>query len=247
MLDELAKILNTNSLGYVKQQLEELKAQYGERGIEVVSTDRGWHLQVKPAVLPSVAHLTPYSDLSEGSKRTLALVVYKEPVKQADIINIQGSKAYSYIRELERKSLIRTEKRGSTKVILLTMEFERYFGEEKDRLKEKLRKIGGQMEKRMESGAYAEPESRSQKTLIDVDGVPLAKQPSRELRPRLVMPDGSGAPVRMKAEKAVKQAARPEENVKKAGMEGEAAEQKKSKKYASPGTDKISIDQEISF
>ncbi len=136
MLNEIAKILNINSLGYVKELLEKLQKDYENRGIELAKTAKGWQLQVRQDFLPSVASLTPYHNISEGSKRTLALIVYKEPARQSDIIRIQGNKAYSYIKALLKMNLINVQRSGRTKILTLTQEFERYFGEEKKRIKQ---------------------------------------------------------------------------------------------------------------
>lgn len=141
MVDELAKIIGVNSLGYVKDILEKLQKKYSDSGIEIVSTPQGWQMQVRSEFLSKVSHLTPYSDLSEGCKRTLALILYKEPVKQSDIIKIQGNKAYSYIKHLVKLGLIKIEKQGHTKILSVTKELERYFGEEKEKIKEKLQKL----------------------------------------------------------------------------------------------------------
>jgi segregation and condensation protein B len=138
-LTELAKITGLSSLGKLKGLLEELESDYGDRGIQVVQGQQGWHMQVRQDLLSNVAHLTPYSDLSEGCKRTLALVIYKEPAMQSDLIKIQGNKAYNYIHRLERMGLIKTQKTGRTKRLILTQEFENYFGEEKERIKEKFK------------------------------------------------------------------------------------------------------------
>ncbi len=137
-LNDLAKIVGVNSLGYVKDLLEKMQEEYENRGVEIINTPEGWIMQVKQVFLHKVAHLTPYADISEGCKRTLALVAYKEPVKQAEVIKIQGNKAYSYIKFLEKKGLIKTERRGHTKILKLTKEFERYFGQEKEKIKEQL-------------------------------------------------------------------------------------------------------------
>jgi segregation and condensation protein B len=136
-VNELGRVVGISSLGTVKKMLEELQGEYSS-GIEIVETGEGWQMQVRQELLPKVAHLTPYSDLSEGCKRTLALVVYKEPARQAEIVKIQGNKAYSYIKELKRRGLIRAEKNGKTMVLKLTQEFENYFGEEKERLRERM-------------------------------------------------------------------------------------------------------------
>ena len=137
-LDKLARIANINSLGHVKELVEQLQKEYESRGLEIFSTPDGYSMQVRPGLLPKVAHLTPYSDLGEGPKRTLALVTLKEPVKQSVIIKTQGNKAYSYIKDLKKRGLVVTEKEGHTKILKLTQEFERYFGEEKGKIKEQL-------------------------------------------------------------------------------------------------------------
>ncbi len=139
-LNELSKIVGVKSLGYVRELIEGLKKEYAERGIEITEFPDGWMMQVKPEFLNKVKHLTPYSDLAEGHKRTLAIIAYKEPVKQSDLIKIQGNKAYNYIKFLEKKGLIKTEKEGRTKILGLTAEFERYFGDSRANIKEKLKK-----------------------------------------------------------------------------------------------------------
>ncbi len=138
MLDELARIMGVNSLGYVKETLERLSKDYEGSGIEVVSSAAGWEMQVRPQYLSSVAHLAPYADLSEGPKRALALILFKEPLKQSDLIKMQGNKVYAYLKVLERLGMIRRGPCGRTKKLTLTKEFERYFGEEKAKIKERL-------------------------------------------------------------------------------------------------------------
>jgi segregation and condensation protein B len=137
-LEKLSKISGLGSLGKLREVLAELEKEYEGRGVQVVSTSEGWQMQVAPELMENVAHLTPYSDLSEGCKRTLALVVYKEPMPQSELIKIQGNKAYAYVKKLEKMGLIRTEKKGRTKLLHLTSEFEAYFGEQKEVVKKQL-------------------------------------------------------------------------------------------------------------
>jgi len=136
MLDDIAKILNVNSLGYVKELLESLQKEYEKRGIELVKNPEGWQFQVRHEYMPQVSKLTPYQNISEGSKRTLAIIAYKEPIKQSEIIRLQGNKAYSYIKSLIKMDLVNAKKVSRTKILTLTQEFERYFGEEKKRIKQ---------------------------------------------------------------------------------------------------------------
>ncbi|MBI4163420.1 MAG: SMC-Scp complex subunit ScpB [Candidatus Aenigmarchaeota archaeon] len=137
-MDELMRISSIGSLGLLKKEIETLQQEYSGRGIEVVETPQGWQMQVKQELLPKVANLTPYSDLSEGSKRTLAVVIYKEPIKQSDLVKMQGNKLYVYVKELEKRGLIKSERVGHTKILKVTNEFEKYFGESKESVKERI-------------------------------------------------------------------------------------------------------------
>ena len=137
-INELSRISGLGSLGQLKDLLNELVSEYAERGIQITENPVGWKMEVRQELLQDVAHLAPYSDLSEGCKRTLALVVYREPINQSEVIKIQGNKAYSYIKQLTRAGLIKAEKTGRTKKLHLTKEFEKYFGQEKERVKEQI-------------------------------------------------------------------------------------------------------------
>lgn len=140
-INKLSKISGINSLSNLNELLRELQRDYAGHGIEIINNDQGWQIQVKPEFLDKVHSLTPYTDLSTGCKKTLALVIYKEPVLQSDIIKIQGNKAYAYIKILEKKGLIKVKKKGRTKILKLSSEFEYYFGEEKEKIKEQLANV----------------------------------------------------------------------------------------------------------
>ena len=137
-LQKLSKVAGVNSLGYLKGLLLELRDEYADRGIHLAETRDGWSFRVDRQYIDRVANLTPYADIPEGQKRTLALIAYKEPVAQSEVIKIQGNKTYAYIRSLASRGLIRAEKHGRTKMLSLTQEFERYFGAEKDKIREQL-------------------------------------------------------------------------------------------------------------
>ncbi|MBI4175861.1 MAG: SMC-Scp complex subunit ScpB [Candidatus Aenigmarchaeota archaeon] len=139
MLTDLGKILGVQSIGYVKGLIDELQKGCADRGIEIVNTPEGYQMQVRPEFLDKVGHLNPHSDLSEGCKRTLALVLYKEPAKQSEIIKLQGNKAYNYIKELYKRGLIKAEREGHTKILKVTQELESYFGLPKEKIKEQLK------------------------------------------------------------------------------------------------------------
>jgi segregation and condensation protein B len=137
--DEIAKVTGVTPRN-VEKMLDTLVKEYAveNKGVEIIRNPEGWEMRVKPDIMPKVAHLTHYSDLKDGHKRTLALVVYKEPVKQSHVVEMQGNKAYNYIKTLRKKGLLKAEKSGRTVNLMVTKEFERYFGLERAKIKEML-------------------------------------------------------------------------------------------------------------
>jgi len=118
----------------------ELKKE--DRGIMLLKLGEGIELAVKPEYRSLVSKIAPFSELSEGVKRTLAIIIAKQPVKQAMIVKIQGNKAYDYIKILEKKGLIKAEKFGKTRIITLTKNFEEYFGKSVEEIKKELLEKG---------------------------------------------------------------------------------------------------------
>lgn len=129
-----------------KEELERLmkileeKYSSAESGIKL-STVGGYRLMVKEAFEEKVSHLTPHADLSRGLLRVLSIIAYHEPIKQADIVKIVGNRVYDYVKELEEKGLVKTEKKSRTKILSLTPQFEEYFGVKKKFMKEKINEM----------------------------------------------------------------------------------------------------------
>lgn len=129
-INTLKNITGITSKRKLEQILDEIEQHHKveTKGIELALTPEGYHFRVKENYLDRVSGLTPHSDLTDGMLRTLGLVALRQPMKQSKIVKIQGNKVYNYIKKLEDKGLIETEKMGRTKVIRTTPEFERYFG-----------------------------------------------------------------------------------------------------------------------
>ena len=148
-LSEITGITSTkdlkNILNTIKKELDA-----NSHGIELALTPEGYQFQVKDKFLEKVSGLTTYSDVSKGALRTLSLVALRQPMLQSEIIKIQGNKAYNYIKNLEKKGLIKTEKVSRTKSITTTKEFERYFGKSLNDIRERL-KIGKENEQPRDS------------------------------------------------------------------------------------------------
>ncbi|MDI6826669.1 MAG: SMC-Scp complex subunit ScpB [Candidatus Aenigmarchaeota archaeon] len=140
-LDKISKISGITSKKDLKEVIDEIKKEFEKdsHGIELTLTSEGYQFQVKDRFLEVVTGLTTYADISRGALRTLSLVAIKQPILQSEIIKIQGNKAYNYIKNLEKKGLINTEKAGRTRLIKTTKEFERYFGKSLKEIQERLK------------------------------------------------------------------------------------------------------------
>lgn len=142
-LISLRRILNARE-SEILDAIEKLKEKYNERedsGIEIVETPSGYEIRVKPTYRKFASKFAPFSDLSEGMLRTLALIILKNPILQSEIVKIQGNKAYDYIKALESKGLIKTEKVKKTKLVSLSSGFERYFGMSIEEIKKEIDNI----------------------------------------------------------------------------------------------------------
>ena len=127
--DDLAKMFKSEAIE-VKEVLDELKRELEEahHGIHLLETESGYQIRVKPELAPHVRNLTPYQDLGRGLLRVLALVAYKQPITQSEVVKVIGNRAYEYVKRLEERGLIKTMKHSRTKALIATKEFANYFG-----------------------------------------------------------------------------------------------------------------------
>lgn len=141
-VERMANIVGIGSESEVTRLLEEIKndLEAGDRGIEVMKTPEGYEFRVKEPYRERVAKLAPLSDLSDGMLRTLAIIAIRQPIKQSLIVKYQGNKTYNYIKDLEGKGLVKSEKFGRTKIVTTTSGFERYFGKSSEDIKRMLNK-----------------------------------------------------------------------------------------------------------
>ncbi len=140
-LNEIYSSLNLTSDNTISI-LSKLNKKYDadESGIELVETSNGWKLEAKSEYTDKISHFSRHTDLSKGELKTLSLITFKEPIKQSDIVKIQGNKTYSYVKSLIDRKLVNKTPCCRTKLLKTTREFEEYFGIDIKKIKEKLKK-----------------------------------------------------------------------------------------------------------
>ncbi|MCS7134404.1 MAG: SMC-Scp complex subunit ScpB [Candidatus Pacearchaeota archaeon] len=70
---------------------------------------------------------TGKAEFSKAEQETLAIIAYKQPIKQSVVVKIRGNKAYEHIKHLMIAGLVRGKKLGRTLELSLTEKFYDYF------------------------------------------------------------------------------------------------------------------------
>ena len=109
-LQELFADVEGVGLEQIRQALEELGADYAERGVELVEVASGHRFQVRREVHPFVQKLWTerQTRYSRALLETLALIAYRQPITRAEIEQIRGvGVASSIVKTLEEREWVR--------------------------------------------------------------------------------------------------------------------------------------------
>src|SRR3989344_3177464 len=94
-LKELVLLTDTNPL-MIKVLIEKLSDRYAQEqsAIEIIQKDELWKMDVKKDYFTMINKLaTGSAEFTKAEQETLAVIAYKQPVKQSVIIKIRGNKA----------------------------------------------------------------------------------------------------------------------------------------------------------
>jgi segregation and condensation protein B len=127
-LKDLSRLSGVSEEG-VRALEEELVRDYSLRGsgIEIRGFEDRYVMQVRASLARDVISVAP-REIDAPLIRTLAIIAYKQPLKQSNLAEIRGNKSYSHVKELEQMGLISAKKTGRTKVLTTTKGFAEYFG-----------------------------------------------------------------------------------------------------------------------
>ena len=130
-LKTLGSILRTRSKRRVQNLGRALIKKYENRdtALEVLELeDQRFVLQLKGEYSPKVRRLAMKPLVSLGPLKTLSYIAYRQPVPQAQVVDMRGHHAYTHLQRLEEQGLIHRERAGRTRVIRTTEFFADYFG-----------------------------------------------------------------------------------------------------------------------
>lgn len=128
-LGECEMLAQVKTPGIIKEAVNELKQEYDGRNspLMIVDEAEGWKLTVREKFLSVVQRINPETELSKATMETLAIIAWRSPVLQSEVIHIRTNKAYDHIAELEETGFIGKERRGKTYLIKTTKKFYDYF------------------------------------------------------------------------------------------------------------------------
>jgi len=93
----------------LRMLLEELRREWLERGLELVTLASGWRLQSRPEMREYLDRLNPERPpkYSRAALETLAIIAYRQPVTRGDIEDIRGVTVTSQIvKQLEERGWV---------------------------------------------------------------------------------------------------------------------------------------------
>src|SRR3990172_3969329 len=126
-IQELVAFTDVNPI-LLKKILEDLAEKYKDSGIEIVNKNNLWKMDVSSDYTWMVNKLAGgNSEFTKAEQETLALIAYKQPMKQSIVIKIRGNKAYEHIKNFVERGLINKKKMGHTAELTLNDNFFDYF------------------------------------------------------------------------------------------------------------------------
>ena len=152
-IEEIAKACGIGSPGIIKDTLNSLKKKYENEDTPLMleEKDSRYKLTLKKQYLPLTQKLISESEFDRPTQETLAIIAYKNPVLQSEVVKIRGNMAYDHIKLLREQSLITSEKKGRTRLLKIAPTFYDYFDIIEDQLKSKFSgiKINEKLEKQI--------------------------------------------------------------------------------------------------
>lgn len=128
-LEEIALACGLGSAGLVHEKLEEIRKHYNklDSAITLNEHEGRWKLNIKKEFGFLANKLVSSSEFDAPTTKTLAVIAYRNPALQSDIIKIRGNKAYDHVSRLREEGLIVDERHGRTRLLKLTQKFYEYF------------------------------------------------------------------------------------------------------------------------
>lgn len=132
-VQELVELTDINPI-LLTELLEKLREKYqiNDSSLEILNKGDLWKMDLKQEYFDMINKLaTGKAEFTKAEQETLAIIAYKQPVKQSVIIKIRGNKGYDHIKHFVDIGLVKSKKAGHTNELNLSESFYDYFHLEK--------------------------------------------------------------------------------------------------------------------
>jgi segregation and condensation protein B len=128
-IDTLLSITGASDKEILRNDIARLKEEYSARNspMMIIEESNGWKITVREQYLPLVRKIVSETELPKTILETLAIIAWKSPVLQSEVVEIRHNKAYEHITVLEELGFIKKEEKGRSHLISLTEKFYEYF------------------------------------------------------------------------------------------------------------------------
>jgi len=143
-IEEIANFCNIGSIGVVRDAMAELQEEYNKRagGLGIFEEKGKYKLNLKKEYNHLSTNLVSSCELDAPTQATLAVIAYKQPSFQAEIIKMRRNKAYDHIKTLREQEFVTSEKSGRTRLLKLAPKFFDYFDVVEKEMKEEFSEVG---------------------------------------------------------------------------------------------------------
>ena len=155
-LQDLIMLTDINPI-MLREILHRLEKKYSKGAIKIINRNQSWKMDVAERYHYMINKLaTGNTEFTKAEQETLAVIAYKQPIKQSVVIKVRGNKAYEHIKKFREVGLVIAKRVGHTNELNLSEEFYEYFNvqkknplgkeisEEEENLEEKVEEVEGE-------------------------------------------------------------------------------------------------------
>jgi len=128
-LEELAKTINMGPLS-AREIIDAFVREFNARdsALEIVALGNAYQMHVRREFEANVKQFATEAEFNKSTQKTLALIAFKQPIKQSFVIKLRNVKGYEHIKTLVEKGLVVKFPSGRTYILKTTKKFLEQFG-----------------------------------------------------------------------------------------------------------------------
>ena len=126
-LQDLILLTDINPI-MLKSLLYNLEKKYSHGTIRIIRRSESYKMDIAEKYHFLINKLaTGSAEFTKAEQETLAIIAYKQPIKQSVVIKIRGNKSYDHIKKFRNLGLVNAKRNGHTLDLNLSEEFYEYF------------------------------------------------------------------------------------------------------------------------